>query len=162
MSLQTMQTTTNGQQQSTRLISPDQGPAFSMMGVRVRPLVTAAESRGAYTLLEQVVTPGGGSPPHICHEGDKAIYVVEGEFQILLGDERVSASAGYCAIIPRGVTHNFKNVGQTPGKLLVTLNQASHADFLHDLSQAVAGGPPDPTRMASVCNLYGVEIIPPK
>jgi mannose-6-phosphate isomerase-like protein (cupin superfamily) len=120
---------------------------------------TSQDTDGAYCLFEQQVSPGAGSPPHIIYEADKVIYVVAGSFAILTGEETVRAEAGACVIIPRGVLHNFKNVGTEPGKILVSLTPAGHEEFLRELSGVVQGGPPDKARMAEVARRHQIELI---
>lgn len=145
--------------QSSKVLAPGAGDSFSMMGVTVTPKVVSQDTGGAYCLLEQQVLPGGGSPPHIIYEADKVIYVVTGSFAILAGEEIVQAEAGACVIIPRGVIHNFKNVGTEPGKILVSLTPAGHEDFLRELSSVTQGGPPDKARMAEVARRHHIELI---
>jgi mannose-6-phosphate isomerase-like protein (cupin superfamily) len=144
------------------LLGADEGERFSMFGVHIRPRATATDTLGAYDLLEQVVEPGGGSPPHILHDADKVIYVADGEFMILLGDAPVRAAAGATAIIPRGVVHSFKNVGAGRGRLLITVSPAGHAAFLRDLAAISAAGRPPFETMQAVARQHGVEILPPK
>lgn len=153
---------TNGKTQVAKFITPGEGETFSMLGVRITPKVVAEDTNGAFSLIEQVVQPGGGSPPHILHRDDKVIYVIEGEFAILLGNETVTATAGSCAIIPKGVLHNFKNVGASAGKILVSLTPGGHEKFLRDLSQVAQAGPPDRDKMMAIGKNYHVEIVPPK
>ncbi|GAB4449024.1 MAG: cupin domain-containing protein [Anaerolineae bacterium] len=145
--------------QSGKVLAPGAGDSFSMLGITVTPKVASQDTNGAYCLLEQQVSPGAGSPPHIIHNADKVIYVVNGRFAVLLGQETVQAEAGACVIIPRGVIHNFKNVGSEPGKILVSLNPAGHEDFLRDLSRVVQGGPPDPAKMVEVGQRHHVELL---
>lgn len=142
-----------------RLLAPGEGKSFSMMGIRITPKITGEESGGAYTLIEQVVQAGGGSPPHICHRDDKTIYVVDGEFDILLGDQPRRATAGACAIIPRGTVHNFRNVGTREGKLLVALTPAGHEKFLEEMARLSQAGTPDLQELKQLCDARGVEIL---
>lgn len=153
-----MSTTTLNIKQS-KVLAPGAGDSFSMMGVTVTPKVVSQDTGGAYCLLEQQVLPGGGSPPHIIYEADKVIYVISGTFTILAGEETVQAEAGACVIIPRGVIHNFKNVGTEPGKILVSLTPAGHEEFLRELSSIAQNGPPDKAKMAEVARRHHIELL---
>lgn len=145
--------------QSGKVLASGAGDSFSMMGIIVTPKVVSQDTNGAYCLLEQRVSPGAGSPPHIIYEADKAIYVVAGSFAILLDDETVQAEAGACVIIPRGVVHNFKNVGAEPGTIMVSLTPAGHEEFLRELSSVTQGGPPDKAKMAEVARRHHIEML---
>ncbi|NWG19553.1 MAG: cupin domain-containing protein [Chloroflexi bacterium] len=141
-----------------KLITHDERAAFTMMGIKLTPKVTAADTAGAFSLIEQVVSPGSGSPPHILHEGHKIIYVVDGSFNILVGNQVVPAGPGDVAILPEGLLHNFRNVGDVPGKILVCLFPGGHEEFLLALSQVAQNGPPSKTVMAEVAGRYHVEM----
>lgn len=148
--------------QTAKFFAPGEGESFSMMGIQISPKLSAEDTGGAYSMLEQIVSPGGGSPPHICHADDKSIYVVEGEFDILLGGETKRAQAGSFAIIPRGTVHSFTNTGAKSGKLLVSLTPAGHEKFLRELSQYSQDGAPDPEKMATITQTYQVEVVSSK
>jgi len=121
-------------------LSAGTGETFSMMGITMTLKQSAQQSDGLISVIEQTAQPGAGSPLHQCGKEDKLIYVLEGTFAIRLGDETMYAPAGSTAAIPRGVAHNFKNVGQEPGKVLVILTPGGHEYFLQELSQCVAAG----------------------
>ena len=47
-------------------------------GDRVTFLVTGAESHGGCFIVEGMVPPGGGPPPHIHRFEDESFYILEG------------------------------------------------------------------------------------
>lgn len=144
---------------SAVVLEPASGDSFSMLGIQITPKVTAVDSNGAFSLIEQRVMPQAGSPAHICYGEDKTIYVVEGEFEVLVGDAPRLVSSGGVVYIPRGVIHNFRNVGQEPGMLLVALTPGGHEGFLRRISEIVNGSAPDPELLADVCRAHSVEMI---
>jgi uncharacterized cupin superfamily protein len=77
----------------------------------------------AYTLLESTALPGGsGLPPHVHHDQDEAIYVLEGEYTLLVsGDEELRLARGSFATVPRGTVHALEVTGSNPGRCLVIL-----------------------------------------
>lgn len=154
-----MTTPTSTEARTGHIARPGEDKSFSLLGIAIRPVVTAADSRGNLTLLEQVVPPGAGSPPHILNHGDKAIYVVRGEFAVLLGEKTVAATAGMCVFIPEGVIHNFKNVGTEPGTILVAVSPGGHEAFLEDASEATKQAPPSKELMNAVGSRHGVQMV---
>lgn len=139
-----------------------EGDSFKMMGIQLFPKVTGEDNDGAFSLVDQIVQPGAGSPPHILLEGDKVLYVLEGEFTILLGEEAVQARAGACALIPRGTVHSFRNTGAGQGRIIAVVSPAGHEKFLYDLSQYAKDGPPAREVMAEVAEKHNVQILAPK
>ena len=57
-------------------------------------LATTEETDGAYFVLEGMVPPGAGPPPHIHHDQVETFYVVEGQLEVMMGDEVRQAKAG--------------------------------------------------------------------
>jgi uncharacterized cupin superfamily protein len=45
-------------------------------------------------MLEILAAPGGGPPPHIHANEDESFYVLDGTFDILVGDRIVQARQG--------------------------------------------------------------------
>src|SRR5687768_4268528 len=82
-------------------------------------LVTGAESGGSYFVMEALVPPGGGPPPHIHRDEDETFYIVEGECSIRLDDEIVTAGPGDFVNVPRGRVHSFRNEGLTPMRMIL-------------------------------------------
>ena len=133
--------------------------SFKMMGIELNVKVSKEDSGNKISSIEQIVAPGAGSPPHILHDADKMIYVIEGKFLLRNGDEKIEAGPGTIAYIPKGVIHNFKNIGSEKGKILVTLTPAGHEEFLYDLSQRLQSENPSPQLMKEVGSLHHVEMV---
>jgi mannose-6-phosphate isomerase-like protein (cupin superfamily) len=133
--------------------------------------VTAEQTGGAYSLFEGIVPARGGTPPHIHHREDECFYVLEGEFEFLSGDDNVTAEGGTLIYVPRGTLHAFTNVGEGPGRLLMSQTPGGlHERFFEEAGrEAVDGvnppaveGPPDIERIAAIAAKYGTEIpVPP-
>ncbi len=132
---------------------------FTMMGVELKIKVSKEESANKISSIEQTVAPGAGSPPHILHDADKMIYVVEGKFLLRNGQQNIEGEAGTMVYIPKGVIHNFKNIGTFPGKILVTLTPGGHEDFLYDLSRRLENEKPSPQLMQEVGARHNVEMV---
>ncbi len=95
----------------------DTGPTFMGPGDIYTFLATGAETDGAYFVMEGLVPPGGGPPPHIHHNQVETFYIVEGQMEILLGDQVYEAKAGDFVHVSKGARHRFINRSQTPTKM---------------------------------------------
>lgn len=93
-------------------------------GDRVSFLVTGAESHGRCFVIEGIVAPGGGPPPHIHQFEDETFYMLEGTATFHAGGQTIHARTGDCIHIPRGTVHSFKNEGTMPGRALVVISPA--------------------------------------
>ena len=123
---------------------------------------TAADAAGAYCLYESVTPPSGGFPPHVQRYEDEAIYVLDGRYRVLLGDEEIDVGPGTFTFIPRGTVHGFVNAGTEPARMLVIVTPGGIQEtFLTDVGDDI-GRPawePDMARVLAVAPKYGVEFM---
>ena len=96
------------------VVGPGEGKAFSGRGGGYALLTKATddETRGAYAFQEMTAAPGfPWVPPHIHHNEDEAMYVLEGECTVRVGERVHKLGAGTFALMPRGVVHTFSDPG---------------------------------------------------
>src|SRR5437762_3315605 len=103
---------------------PSEGRTVAVVGDVYRFLTTGEETNGKYAMLEAIVPPGGGPPPHVHSREEESFYVLEGEITFRIGDERLVASAGMFANMPVGMPHSFKNESRKPAKMLISVEPA--------------------------------------
>jgi len=135
------------------------GPCISYTGNSINLKLTAAESAGELTVMEDVVPPGGGPPLHVHLKENEAYYVLEGEFEIVCGEDTVRGGAGTFVHGPRGVPHRYRNVGSTPGRMLFAFTPAGIEAFFMELGSQKELNPP---LMMEIAAKYGITILPPK
>lgn len=78
--------------------------------------VSGKDTDGAMCVFE--FTGASGGPPHVHHEQDEWLYVVEGEFEVHVGKERFQLSTGESVFMPRKVAHMWGCVSGKPGKII--------------------------------------------
>ena len=98
----------------------DTGPTFLGPGDIYTFLATGAETDGAYFVMEGLVPPDAGPPPHIHHNQVESFYIVEGQLEIMQGDQLYEAKTGDFVHISKGMRHRFLNRSQTPAKMIIT------------------------------------------
>jgi mannose-6-phosphate isomerase-like protein (cupin superfamily) len=62
--------------------------------------------------------PNGGQVPWHNQEQEEIYFIVEGEGEMCLGEERCMIKAGQAAYIPSGVFHQLTNTGSTPMRMI--------------------------------------------
>ena len=147
----------------------DSYPVYSVVGDRYTFLLTGAQTDGAYFVFEAFVPPGSGPPPHVHHREDEAFYVIDGEFEFTVAGATIRVGAGGSVFGRRDVPHHFKNVGSTPGRMLITLTPAGLENFFTEIgtplqSRQDAPVPPSPEHIAKLMQTapkYGLELVAP-
>jgi mannose-6-phosphate isomerase-like protein (cupin superfamily) len=77
------------------------------------PIQATSFSMG-YVTLE----PNGGQVPWHNQEQEEIYFVVEGEGEMCLGEERMRLTTGQAVYIPSKVFHQLTNVGSTPLRMM--------------------------------------------
>ena len=65
--------------------------------------------------------PGDQAPPHIHHASDEAFYVLDGQLEVLAGEERKTYLTGELAFVSAGTVHTFANRGPDSCRVLVIM-----------------------------------------
>jgi len=65
-----------------------------------------------------IVAPGGGSEGLIEHKGEEMGYVLEGEFEITVGNETFTLQAGDSFFFPSTIPHGYSNPGTETTRVL--------------------------------------------
>ncbi|MGW0465450.1 cupin domain-containing protein [Streptomyces sp. NPDC003027] len=125
-------------------IPPKAGPARWVFGDHYTIKADKENTHGSLGLIEALVPPGGGPPPHIHHDSDEAFYLIEGELEISNEKQRQIVGEGAFVFVPRGKTHAFKNVGDKPCKMLIIFTPAGFERFFTELGVAAEEGVPAP------------------
>ena len=79
----------------------------------VAPIQAKNFSMGNVTLA-----PKGGQVPWHNQEQEEIYFIVEGEGEMCLGEDRRAVKAGQAAYIPSGVFHQLTNTGSTPMRMI--------------------------------------------
>jgi quercetin dioxygenase-like cupin family protein len=122
----------------------------SVAGGTYTILVTGEETNGRYCLIDMLVPPGGGPPPHR-HDFEEMFTILEGEIELSFRGKTKQASAGSTANIPANAPHAFRNKSDKPARLLCMCTPAGQDEFF------LAIGDPVDSRTASPPKLTQAE-----
>jgi mannose-6-phosphate isomerase-like protein (cupin superfamily) len=97
-------------------------------------------------IFEDEVPPQSGPPPHLHRSQDETHYVLEGQFEFVIGERKVDAGAGSVVYVPRATVHAFTNTGTDKGKILFINTPAGPLEpFLLEFGEPVSdpSSPPE-------------------
>ena len=148
-----------------RVFAPEEVRELAVVGDRLFVRLRGEQTDGAYCLIEEITPPGGGPPPHVHRREDEGFYVVEGEFEFLVGDRRLRVGTGGSVWGPRGVPHGFTNVGDRPGRLLVVISPSGFERFFEQVDalgrESQSRESPTPEQLIELGRDYELEFLPP-
>ena len=70
-------------------------------------LAEAKDTNGAFFLVEALLAPETEPPPHVHTREDELFYVLEGEFDVYVGEKAFNVKPGECVFMPRFKPHAF-------------------------------------------------------
>ena len=92
----------------------------SRPGERFRICTSAAQTNGAYSVVEIVAEHGYGTPVHIHENEDEHFVVVDGTASMVNGDQAFEATAGAAISLRKGIPHAWCNRSNSPLRLVIT------------------------------------------
>ncbi|SEK76124.1 cupin domain-containing protein [Streptacidiphilus jiangxiensis] len=123
-----------------------------------RVLLRAEHTYGELSLVEFITPPGTGPRPHVHHREAETFYVLDGAYEFLVGDRTVRAEPGTLVHGPSGITHGFRNVGDTPARLLCAFTPGGVETMFEEMAALLASpGPVDPADIAALISYHGVS-----
>jgi mannose-6-phosphate isomerase-like protein (cupin superfamily) len=117
--------------------------------------VSAAETNGAYSVVEIVWSPGDGTPMHVHQNEDEHILVVEGTARIAGGDKTFDAAAGTTVTLTKNVPHAWGNPSNSPRRIVGTCTPRGVEEVLRSIA---LGRDID---MRALSEKFGVRLIGP-
>lgn len=116
--------------------------------------VSAHDTNGAMCIFE--FNGEGLGPPHLHHDQDEWIYVIEGECYFEVGAERLRLTAGESIFIPRKTAHFWACVNGKPARII---NVYQPAGKMEDFFRAVSNHENLPTREDVINKTYTDEQV---
>jgi quercetin dioxygenase-like cupin family protein len=141
------------------VLQPDEGKLLDVLGEIITIKVAGEDTGGVYTVLQEVSPPQGGPPLHLHHREDEAFYVLEGEYEVQCGENKIRAVPGSFILAPREIPHAFRNIGSGPSKVLVIATPAGIEKFFEELSELAKQGPPDIEKVKEIAERYEIELM---
>jgi quercetin dioxygenase-like cupin family protein len=132
---------------------------FMPGGVRTEVHLTGEDTGGFFCLLVDEPPPGWSLPAHLHADAAETIHVVAGEFEMTIDGQVERLAAGQTVHIPPGVVHSGTNVGEHPGRRLLTFSPAGMEDFFLEVGSATPDGEVDPRSALTSALRHGWQFV---
>ena len=131
------------------------GEHIKLGGEPIDCKVSAKDSEGALCIFE--FSGSGGGPPHVHHEQDEWVYVIEGKFEFVVGKKRLRVGPGESVFIPRKVAHMWGCIDGKPGRIINVYQPAGKMEgFFREIGKPFKDLP---TREQMVNKTYTLEQV---
>src|ERR1700742_2293495 len=84
-------------------------PTYIFLGVPMTIVLSGAQTGGAFSLIEATMPPGGDGGLHMHTLEDEALYLLEGELHVTVGEDSFVLKVGESYFGPRNVPHRLQN-----------------------------------------------------
>ncbi|WP_341487044.1 cupin domain-containing protein [Pararhizobium sp. A13] len=129
-----------------------------------------ADTRGSFTVIEVLTAPNAGPPPHT-QTDQEAFLILEGLYEIIVGNEVKHCGPGDFVHVWPGTMHSFRNIAETPSRMiLINFPGDLHEEFFVAVGEPVPAGttafpemlPPDIPKIVETAARFGIDIpLPP-
>ncbi len=109
---------------------------LGVVGDTYTVLVSGAQTDGHYALIDMLIPPGGGPPPHR-HDFEEQFHVLEGEVTVTFRGEQVTAGVGQTVNVPSRAPHSFTNATDQTLRLLCMVSPAGMEEYFAAFGEVV-------------------------
>lgn len=137
------------------VVPPGSGKVLEFLGVTHK--LTSHHTGGAYYLFEAEFDPESGNRLHVHRYEDEVVYVIEGAIEIRLDNQKLKASAGGVAHLPKNIPHALYNPLKTPLRITAIAIPGGMENFFDELAVAYEAGTLDNAAHQKISQKYGIE-----
>ena len=148
-----------GAERKPRIATADGAEAIRPFGIDMKVLIGGEHTGGTFSAIVAEIKPGEGPPPHLHRDRDEYFYVLEGTYQLSVGDTEATVGPGAMVFVPSGTPHAFKNIASHPGRLIEWTIPGSNGDYFRAVHEMEAGGGFDPTTFADINRRFVTEFV---
>jgi mannose-6-phosphate isomerase-like protein (cupin superfamily) len=145
---------------------------YYFLGVRLKVLLSSADTGGQFSLVEGVMPPGGDGGLHIHLNEDESMYLLEGELEVTVGQDVFTLKPGQSYFAPRGIPQRLRNTGSVPSRSLMIMSPSTFDAFLalagipveDEAAPPPPANPPSPEQIQHLLGLaqqFGIQILEP-
>ncbi|MBR8833469.1 MAG: cupin domain-containing protein [Stigonema ocellatum SAG 48.90 = DSM 106950] len=132
-----------------------------LFGTRLNIVADHTTTGGQYDLIEGYFLPGTQTPPHRHTRYSEQLYVLEGEFTVWAGENKVVLNAGESFLIPAGTPHVVAALSDQPARGLVVAAPSGFARLIAAVGTEDETEAPDMALFDRISTDIGDEILGP-
>jgi quercetin dioxygenase-like cupin family protein len=152
----------SSQSKQATVIANAAGRKLNVLGHPFTVLLSSTETQGDSFMFEVISPPGAAVPPHLHESEDEYGYIAEGVYEVFLDGRTYEAQAGAVLHCPRRTSHGFRNIGDTPAKMIWVATPGANVErFFADLAALPADAPPDMEKVLGIFARYQIQVAPP-
>ena len=145
---------------------------LGVVGDTYTVLVTAEQTAGRYAMIDMLIPPGGGPPPHR-HDFEEQFHVLAGEISLTFRGEQLTARAGATVNIPALAPHSFTNATGETARLLCIVSPPGLEQYFAAFGDEVPSRTSPAPKLseeqlmsklaaaAPMAERFGIESLPP-
>jgi mannose-6-phosphate isomerase-like protein (cupin superfamily) len=123
---------------------------------------SGADTGNQLAVLELPTAPDRGPPLHVHRIEDEWFYVLEGEHEFQVANDRFHVAPGDSIFAPRLIPHSWRNVSAGPGKMLCIATPAGRLEaFFEELSVLTSSDPANVSAKKALFEKYDMEMVGP-
>jgi quercetin dioxygenase-like cupin family protein len=134
---------------------------FWFFGSCLTILTDHTTTGGQYDLIEGYFPLGSQTPLHCHTRYSEQLYVLEGEFTIWAGENKVVLNTGESCLIPVGIPHIVAVIGDRPAHGLVIAAPSAFARLIAAVGTQEKAETPDMALFDRISAEIGDEILGP-
>jgi quercetin dioxygenase-like cupin family protein len=150
-----MPNTQSGSRNQTPTSDSDSDWLQTRPGERCLIRTSAADTNGAYSVVEIVAEAGDSTPIHVHQNEDEHFLILEGAARIAYGDKMLDAAAGETISLSRGIPHAWGNASAYPLRMVVIASPGGCEEALRIITK---GGDID---LAALAKKFNIRVIGP-
>jgi mannose-6-phosphate isomerase-like protein (cupin superfamily) len=127
-------------------------------GLSIEIMVSSQSSNHTCCVFVETTPPGGGPPPHMHLREEEIFTVLEGSYEFYDGGSWSPMEVGVPVLSLRGNFHAFRNVGQSPARMMAMTNGGGIDEYFHAISGLRL--PQDIDRLNDISAHYGYVYRP--
>ncbi len=140
------------------IVPPTDGERVRALGTTATIKIAAAQTGGRLAVTEHEVPRDVGPPPHVHRAEDELLYLLEGTFDVVVGDSTVeSAPAGSCILVPQGTVHTTRCTSSR-GRLLSVYVPGGSEGFFREVG---AIDQTDRPALMALADRWGMTVVAP-
>ncbi|MEH1807449.1 cupin domain-containing protein [Nostoc sp.] len=132
-----------------------------LFGTRLNIVADHTTTGGQYDLIEGYFPPGTQTPPHRHTRYSEQLYVLEGEFTVWAGENKVVLNSGESFLIPAGTPHVVAALSDQPARGLVVAAPSGFARLIAAVGTVDETEAPDMALFDRISTEIGDEILGP-